>query len=969
MALGCSSARDPPDDAKATTSQGVLSVPESPLDSLIQAGIDAYQRGEYDSAGTLLGSVVELARADSNLAAVARALTALGLTAYRQGDYAAARVLGEEALALKIELDLPEELWRSYNALGLLAWNESRLSEAADLYLKAEDAATDLEDQTILAVISINRGLIHADLGNFEAARAAFENAREVSHQAGDARLEGMALNNLGMLGNWIGDPLGSIPYLEQAITLYQTVDFVPGELNALGQLGSAYTALGEMGKAIAALDSALAISRDRAMRQEEASNLETLAEAYRTAGQFRRALDLYAEAEAINAEVGLVQETGSDQRSRAEIYQELGDLQLARDFATRALETHRSVEARWEEFADLVALADLAHRAGHRRESSSFLKAARELARGFDARTARLEVALAEARIADRAGEWTHALRVLRAAGEDLSAGGYDTEWEGQLLRTRAFTRLGQLDSAVAAGRQAVAAVERVRVSFGSGLLRTSYSSNRLDAYGALVSALLQTGDIEGAFVAADQARGRRLLERHAALGSGSERQLSTAATFERGEELLRRVNELSLRLQELDEWLPAERDSTVVSDLQRQLAATRSRYEASRVSAIEKDASGSALLGARPVDPSHVQAALRHDQALLEYLVLPDRLVGFVVRSRGIKSFTHPITRDDLARRVRIARGLFASRQAAANGGMEVLKVLYQMLIEPARQALVGAERLVVIPHGVLTYLPFAAVVDPTTERFLAEDYVIHQLPSAGALSVLRGDREPTRSAEEVAYRVVGFAPLVRTLPASRDEVRALRQVISRAKLIEGRHATESRLRDALAEPVIVHVASHGVMNVVNPMFSRIELARGRGNRSNDDGHLDVHEVVDLSIRSPLVFLSGCETGAGPAWRTDFDQGESYSTLAQAFLYAGGQNVVATLWRVDDEASALFARSFYQALVERGPAEALVMAQRRMLEHPIYRSPYYWAGVQLYGSGELAGGLQGSRRLSVRQ
>jgi len=148
------------------------------------------------------------------------------------------------------------------------------------------------------------------------------------------------------------------------------------------------------------------------------------------------------------------------------------------------------------------------------------------------------------------------------------------------------------------------------------------------------------------------------------------------------------------------------------------------------------------------------------------------------------------------------------------------------------------------------------------------------------------------------------------------------------------------------------MVHVASHGVLNSINPLFSRIELAR-RSDRPEDDGRLEVHELLDLSVRSPLVYLSGCETGLGLAWSTDFARGEDYTTLAQSFLYAGARNVVATLWRIEDDGAAAFAQRFYRHLRQLSASEALAATQREMRGDPKYGAPYYWAAYFLTGGG----------------
>jgi CHAT domain-containing protein len=141
--------------------------------------------------------------------------------------------------------------------------------------------------------------------------------------------------------------------------------------------------------------------------------------------------------------------------------------------------------------------------------------------------------------------------------------------------------------------------------------------------------------------------------------------------------------------------------------------------------------------------------------------------------------------------------------------------------------------------------------------------------------------------------------------------------------------------------------------VLNLRNPMFSRIELARPALVSGDDDGRLEVHELLGLGVRSSLVFLSGCETGAGQDWSEDAVRSGAELTLAQAFLSAGAENVVVTLWRIDDAGAAAFAGQFYRALREHRLAEAIASAQRAISSDPHYASPYYWAGYILSGTG----------------
>jgi CHAT domain-containing protein len=139
---------------------------------------------------------------------------------------------------------------------------------------------------------------------------------------------------------------------------------------------------------------------------------------------------------------------------------------------------------------------------------------------------------------------------------------------------------------------------------------------------------------------------------------------------------------------------------------------------------------------------------------------------------------------------------------------------------------------------------------------------------------------------------------------------------------------------------------------------MFSAIELAHGRGDASDNDGHLELHEVLNIRTGSDLVFLSGCESGVGVSWATRFTPGEDYATLARAFLYAGAQNVVSTLWRINDRGASEFAELYYRSLEQGDPVTALAHAQRTALSGTSIRSPHHWAAYVTSGSGGSVSG-----------
>src|SRR4029077_11054881 len=188
--------------------------------------------------------------------------------------------------------------------------------------------------------------------------------------------------------------------------------------------------------------------------------------------------------------------------------------------------------------------------------------------------------------------------------------------------------------------------------------------------------------------------------------------------------------------------------------------------------------------------------------------------------------------------------------------------------------------------------------------------EERVVSYVPSVAELSV------EARVTSTAFDRIEVFAPIPDSLPGTRGEAEEIERVIPAHVIRLGPASTETAVRMALRSDKAVHVASHGMHNSQNPLFSSMTVGRGVGTAPASDGKLEVHEILALTTRSPLVFLSGCETGLVSGAEGQIIQGSDESSLAQAFLIAGAQNVVATLWRVDDASAVRVAGSFYRHL-----------------------------------------------------
>lgn len=896
------------------------------LDSLTAVAESLYHAGDYVHAREAWSVGLGRIQTGRDLATEARILTSLGLTEWRLGEYEGARRRTEQARVLLEANGLRALFPRTYNALGLIAWDQGRLSEAAELWRRTMDIAREVGDQEYVDKPAMNLGLWYAGIGDLERAREAFATSLTAGRKLGIRALELRSLVNLAMVANQRGEPRLALAWLDSAAAAGVEEDFL-AEDNYRSQLAAAAWALGDPGVALAGLDSAVREARLAGLRQSEAANLTLMADIYWEAGDLARGLGLHAQAEAIHGELNLPTEQGQNLHSAARIQAALGHTHQARDLASRALSLHQSAEDPAHQLDDRLLLAELG--------GPGQLVEARRIAAKLSTRAARTKLGLAEARIAAAASQPRAVLSALASIAPDLASGLSAEVSEAEALRARAYASLEQWDSAAASGRRAIAALERTRSGHSSGLLRASFASFRTGIYGDRVTALLALGQTDEAFEIADAARGGWAQAR----GPPGQRTRGVASSPER-EELLRQIASLESEIRSReDEGLDS-------GELRERLGRAEREYEIAVLSA----GSGPSRAMQQDGRASQVRRALGPAELMLAYLVTPERLFVFTLTRQHTRVRVVPVGASEIEARVRLARQMLGDPSARPEEADAVVGTLSQWLLGPVGAGVEGVRRLVLVPHGALAYLPFGALKTAGGE-YLVERYSLVHLPSASFATRGRTGPSPEGGAG-AAVKVTALAPLPRDLPATALEVSAVGRAQRGARVLVGRRAHESALRQALRSGDMTHVASHGVLNGMNPLFSRIELAPGRTESPADDGRLEVHEVLGLEIQSPLVFLSGCETGLGPGASRCYAPGEDYATLAAAFLAAGARQVVATLWAIPDSGAAVFAARFYAELGRMGTAEALAAAQRALLTEGRFRHPYYWAGYRVAGS-----------------
>jgi CHAT domain-containing protein len=297
--------------------------------------------------------------------------------------------------------------------------------------------------------------------------------------------------------------------------------------------------------------------------------------------------------------------------------------------------------------------------------------------------------------------------------------------------------------------------------------------------------------------------------------------------------------------------------------------------------------------------------------------------------------------------------------------------------MLLGPVAGKLHG-KRLLVVVDGALQYVPFAALPEPRGARAgepLAVGHEVVGLPSASVLAVLRQQargRPASRGAIAVLADPVferddprlpaavgrGAAAPVPAAPHEFPRLAATRQEAAGivATAPEGRTLLVTGLRASRATAMspelgryrIVHFATHGVFDDEQPERSGIVLSMFDERGQPRDGFLRLHDVYELDLPVELVVLSACDTALGRQVR-----GEGLVGMVRGFMHAGAKRVVASLWKVDDEATGEIMTGFYRGMLQEGrtPADALRQAQVAQWRGRRWHAPFYWAAFVLQG------------------
>ncbi|MEB3279981.1 MAG: DUF2225 domain-containing protein [Lyngbya sp.] len=747
-----------------------------------------------------------------------------------------------------------------------------------------------------------------------------------------------------------VGNYQQALDYFNQGLRITQKINNRNKEALILTEMGDSYSKLGDYEKGFEFYNQALRIYQELGDYRKQAEILNKIGELYQQSENLEKALESYQQALKIAQENSTL-DLDSISQNLANLYFELGELEKALEF-----------------FEKLLNSADHA---------------------GY---TAFIYTKIGN--VYSNLGELKTALQFFNKSLNLLATNYPETRAENLFGIAVVERKQGNLDRALTHIETAISIIEKTRIGKPSPEERLEFFASKQDYYEFYIDLLMELhqqnpskGYDAQAFNISERSKARNLLE------------LLTEANID-----IRKGVEPELVLQErtLQQQLDAierrrvEIYSSENDSLEQKTAIEQERqyllrkYEEVQTKIREKSPSYADLTQPQPLSLEQIQQQILDDDTLLlQYALGEKRSFIWAVTKNSITSYELP-AKALIEQAVReFYRQAVTNKNTSPENLSKASEPLYPIILAPVASQLKN-QRLAIVSDGILHYLPFSAVSlppDSSNKNYLplVVNHEIVNLPSASTLSIIRQDiqqrepapkslailADPVYSFDDSRLQTTASIPsetweqynlnrsagqldigVWQRLPGTRTEAEAILALVPDKS--ESIHAFDFAANRAIAtnsqlsQYKIIHFATHGLLNSVNPELSGIVLSMvdKQGNPLN--GFLRLHDIFNLEFSADLVVLSACKTGLGKQVR-----GEGLVGLTRGFMYAGTPRVLVSLWDVNDAATAEMMTRFYRLMLQEklSPTEALRKAQLEMQTETEWKSPHYWAAFTLQG------------------
>lgn len=524
---------------------------------------------------------------------------------------------------------------------------------------------------------------------------------------------------------------------------------------------------------------------------------------------------------------------------------------------------------------------------------------------------------------------------------------------YDREILAAKIYQRLGENEKAEKYFLEVIDKYEGQRKSIVNTLLRQRFLSPRVFPYYEMARLKAEKREAEEALRYSEMIKARVLFDVARSGAKFSEKSLTTEEKA-RLEKLKAEIENLNLQI--VDERVKSKQDETKLKKLNENLTNARSDLEKYQTYLMTIYPEMSLQRGEIPLlNLPEIETLLPDDKTVIvEFTVTDEKILVFLItKKEKLEIFQLPIPRHELVPKVRDFRQLIADKNFDYQSSA---KELFKILVGPLEKHLKGRENLIIVPDGVLWELPFQALISDEN-KFLIESFAISYAPSLSVLREMSRGKTTNRSDNFLGFgnpklsRQVYFSGAkekrnfkFEPLPQAETEIKKISTFYGKnqSRLFIGNEAGEDVFKSQAGNFGVLHLATHGVADNENPMFSFLVLSAGK-----DDGVLEAWEVMQLSLNAEIVVLSACETGRGK-----LGEGEGIIGLSWAFFVAGVPTTVVSGWNVETGKTADLMVEFHRRLRQKSSKpKALQAAMNLILKNKKTNHPFYWAGFVLIG------------------
>jgi len=811
-----------------------------------------------------------------------------------------------------------------------------------------------------------------------------------------------------------------SIVSLEKAIALARKIKSKDHEVKCLRQLSITYSGLNDLKKFFSLNEEALKIACKLNHRKEEGRCLNNIGIFYRKLDNYSQALKYYEDALRIAQNENNIKDKSICLINIGNIYIYIGDYERALEYLTKALDIDRQLKEDVDISIDLNNIGVTFRKKGLlSKKKEDFYKALEyfedslELARKVKDKKAEIQALNNMGTVYTDLENYPKALKYfnsgLKKAEEiqdseeigtilnnigiiysnqgnyefstkyyqraiDLALGirGGQILWEAYFGLSQCYEKKKKFSLALAYYKKAINIIDYVRSQIFLDTDKAIFVRDKLRVHESLLNLLYDLhknnpgiGFDEEIFYQVEKAKARAFLE------SLGEAKIDILGSL--NPELKKREREISKQISLiLSNLLKPNLTEKRKKELLKKLEEKENEY-LSLISKIRSEIPQFInLVSPQPFPLEKIQSQLLDEKtAFIEYFLGEKRSFLFVITK---KSFYLDVllSGQKIEKSVKAYLKILSVRGREDFRGKVASKRLYKELLFPLKHVIhKSVENLVIIPDGILYYLPFESLIKGND--FLIKKYKISYSPSSSALMILSKKKDR----KEIPKSLLAFGNPVYTLKASskrkqfKSDIDILRELYlnqgfefsllpySEKEILEisnffpknkrdiylGNDAREEVIKGiSLKDYKIIHFACHGFLDEKFPFRSALVLSLD--DDPEEDGFLQVREIYTLRLNSDLIVLSACQTGKGR-----LERGEGILGLPRIFFCAGAKSVLTTLWKINDKSTSEFMAFFYRYLSQgKSKAQSLRLAKLKMMESS-YADPFFWAAFVLSG------------------